>query len=104
MEHHRRMARMSQGEDIIEFQPGKPPALTVESDDDEYDLCEISAPVPYQKGYWLAAKNQQKRKQRQQQKSQTNQNSNANTKPMKQQSQSQPQSQSVHQTTSNSNT
>ena len=46
---------------------GPAPQLTAESDDEEYELKEIHAPVPYQKGYWLAAKNAAKNRQRQQQ-------------------------------------
>lgn len=57
---------------------GPAPQLTADSDDEDYELTEIHAPVPYQKGYWLAAKNAQQKRQRQQQQQQMN-SANRNT-------------------------
>ena len=36
--------------------------LTAHSDDESYEMDEIFAPVPYQKGYWLAAQRAQQKK------------------------------------------
>eukprot|EP01083_Nonionella_stella_P186266 681487_1 len=59
---------------------GNPPQITEESDDEEYELDEIFAPVPYQKGYWLAAQRQKSNAQKRQQsttnKPETNNNLN----------------------------
>eukprot|EP00484_Ammonia_sp_Unknown_P029450 CAMPEP_0197033612 /NCGR_PEP_ID=MMETSP1384-20130603/11981_1 /TAXON_ID=29189 /ORGANISM="Ammonia sp." /LENGTH=217 /DNA_ID=CAMNT_0042463451 /DNA_START=69 /DNA_END=722 /DNA_ORIENTATION=- len=56
---------------------GSAPYLTEQSDDEDYELEEIFAPVPYQKGYWLTAKRAQQERAAQQRAAQQKQQQSA---------------------------
>ena len=62
--------REANEEDIKTIYLGPAVGLTEHSDDESYEMDEIFAPVPYQKGYWLAAQKAQQRKQSAQAKAQ----------------------------------
>eukprot|EP00486_Rosalina_sp_Unknown_P007338 CAMPEP_0201572256 /NCGR_PEP_ID=MMETSP0190_2-20130828/15411_1 /ASSEMBLY_ACC=CAM_ASM_000263 /TAXON_ID=37353 /ORGANISM="Rosalina sp." /LENGTH=262 /DNA_ID=CAMNT_0047997773 /DNA_START=41 /DNA_END=825 /DNA_ORIENTATION=+ len=74
MDYSHRIARHQQDElmeimeqdinedDIKTINLGPAVHLTENSDDESYEMDEIFAPVPYQKGYWLAAQRAQQKK------------------------------------------